>query len=138
MSEITIAKQKYRTGKLDAMQQFHIARRLAPILATMGISLRQLASGSNMSVDDFLPVLGPVSEILAHMTDADADYIIFSCLATVQREQGNSWAPVVNGKSLMFQDLDLPGMMRLVIEVLKDNLGDFLTGLGDDANSPSS
>lgn len=138
MSEITIAKMNYRIGKLDALQQFHVARRLAPILATMGITLHQLSSGAGMSLEDFMPALGPVSEIMSQMSDADTNYIIFSCLAVTQREQSGKWAPVVNGQSLMFQDLDLPAMMRLVVEVLKENLGDFLKGLGDDANSPSS
>ncbi len=138
MSEITIAKNVYRVGKMNALQQFHVARRLAPVLATMGLSLRQLADGSKMSIEDFLPVLGPVTEILAHMTDEDANYVIFSALSVSERKQGDKFAPVVNGVNLMFQDLDLPAMMRLVVEVLKENLGGFLTGLNDDATSPSS
>lgn len=138
MSEITIAKNTYRIGKLNALQQFHVARRLAPVLATMGLSLRQLADGSKMSIDDFLPVLGPVTEILAHMTDEDSNYVIFSALSATERKQGDKWGPVVNGVSLMFQDMDLPEMMRLVVEVLKENLGGFLMGLNDDATSQSS
>lgn len=138
MSEITIAKQTYRIGKMNALQQFHVARRLAPILATMGLSLRQLADGSKMSIDDFLPVLGPVTEILARMSDEDSNYVIFSALAVSERKQGDKFAPVVVSANLMFQDLDLPAMMRLVVEVLNENLGGFLTGLNDDATSPSS
>lgn len=138
MSEITIASNKYRIGKINALQQFHVARRLAPVLAAMGVSLHQLSSGAKVSMDDFMPILGPVTEILSRMSDEDSNYIIFSALAVTERQQGDKWAPVVNGVSLMFQDLDLPAMMRLVVEVLKENLGGFLTGLNDDATSPSS
>lgn len=137
MSEITINSQTYRTGKINALQQFHVSRRLAPILATMGVSLQQLASGMQMSMDDFMPTLIPVSEMLARMPEEDANYIIFTCLAAVERKQNDMWAPCVSGTSMMFQDMDLPTMMRLVVEVCKDNLGAFLKGLGEPANSPS-
>lgn len=139
MMTIEVKGLTYRIGQMDAVSQFHVTRRIGPLLATMGLSLSQLSTGMNLDMDDFAPILGPVTEMMAKMSDEDANYVIFTCLSVVARDQGGSkFAPITSSGHLMFEDIDMPGMLRLVIEVLKSNLGAFLQGLGAEVTSPSS
>lgn len=139
-STLEVKGNNYRIGTLNAMQQFHLTRRLLPLFAVMGISIAQLRSGVKMDITDFAPILEPVSKIMAEMSDQDSNYIILTCLSVVHREgKPGKWAPTVTESGLfMFQDMDMTVMLRLVVEVLRDNLGNFLKGLGAETESPSS
>ncbi len=67
------------------------------------------------------------------MSDEDTNYIIFSCLGVVGRAQSDGrFAPVVAGDRFMFQDLHMVLMVRLVVEVIKENYSGFFMGLGED------
>lgn len=133
----------YRVNRLDVIQQFHVARKLAPVLAAMGVSLVKLKDGEKVDIDDFLPILGVIMQIMAAMPKEDVDYILSVSLACVQRDQGaGKWAAVSQttpqGMRLMFEDIELAEMLRLVLEVLRLNLSNFLTGLGAETASPGS
>jgi hypothetical protein len=132
--DLTIDEREYRVKKLDAIKQFHISRRLLPILSTLGISLEtieQAAKTEAKTMAAFMPALEPVSKVLAAMSDEDANYIIFTCLSVVSRNEGEGrFASVSTGNRMMFEDIDMPIMIRLVVEVLKENLMGFFAGLG--------
>jgi hypothetical protein len=136
---LTIANQTYRIGKLNALTQFHVVRRLGPVLATMGVSMGMLKQGASLTTEGFMDLLGPITGVLAQMSNEDTDYIIFTCLSAVTRQQGDTgYAPVSTAGRLMFEDIDLPAMLRLVVEVLKVNLGNFLMELPGETNTASS
>lgn len=129
----------YRISKLNAMQQFHLTRRLLPIFAVMGISISQLRAGVKVDLSEFLPILEPLSKIMAAMSDADSNYIILTCMGAVQRgSEGGKWAPVTTETGQFMYPLEMAEMLRLVVEVLRENLGNFLKGLGEETESPSS
>jgi hypothetical protein len=131
MSTITVKGETYECGKIPALAQFHVVRRLGPMLVVAGISVEMLRNGMKVELDDIVTMAGPVMELLAKMSDEDSEYIIFTCLAAVKRQQGTAFAPITakDTKALMFMDIDMPVMLRLVIEVMKENLGGFLTEL---------
>ena len=117
----------YRFGRLDAMKQFHVTRRLLPILAEMGMSAGMIAQLRGEETEKgIMGLMGPVMGIISKMADEDVEYIIRTCLSVVKRQQGEAWAPVqaANG-SMMFADVDMTVMIRLTIEVLKGNLEGF-------------
>lgn len=128
-TEITVNDQTYRIGKLSALGQFHVSRRLAPVLAAVGISLQSLTQGMQADLSDFTTTLGPVADVMSKMSDEETNYIIFTCLNVVSRKDDNRYAPVSQAGTLMYQDIDMPVMLRLVIAVLQENLGNFLQGL---------
>jgi len=128
---IDLDGKTYRIGKMSALAQFHVSRRLAPVLAAVGISLQVLTAGSKASIEDMAAVLGPAAEVMAKMSDDDSNYIIFTCLQVVARKDDERYAPVASGGLLAYQDIDMPIMIRLVVEVLRVNLGNFLQGLSD-------
>lgn len=140
MNTLTVAGINYRIGKLDALKQFHVGRRLGPLLAVMGISAHALMKNMHNSLEDFLPIMPAVMDMMARMGDDEANYIILTCLGVVQREVesgANKWANMTANGQLMFQDVDLAAMLRIVAEVVRDNLGGFLKGLGEETPLPS-
>jgi len=152
MTEIEVAGHKYRASKLDPFKQFHVARRIGPILAIMGINMAWLVQkqiGKPISrakkpsqgpgLEDFMGILPAMAEVLAKMSDADADFVLHTCLAAVQREAGeNRWQVVAVNDRMMFEDIEMDVMLRLVVAVVQENIQGFLKGLGGEAHSPSS
>jgi len=125
MSEVIIGEATYRTGKLNPIIQLHIARRLAPAFAAMGLRAADLKQQTDVSLGDFLE---PIAAIAAKMTDEDVEYVIYACLNVISKKQpGDRWQTVLlNGsKKLQFEDIDMPLMMRLAAAVVQENLGGF-------------
>ncbi|GAA5786140.1 phage tail assembly chaperone [Chitiniphilus shinanonensis] len=140
MAEFEINGKQYRSGKLDAMKQFHVSRRVAPILPTLLPIFLKLAGvhrgdsgngGASSAIEIVAELAGPFADGLAAMSDQDAEYIIGTCLSVVSRQQGSAWAPVWSGtqNTLMFDDMDLGVMLPIVVHVIRDNLGNFIQGL---------
>ena len=137
--DIEVNKRNYRIGKLDALKQFHIARKLAPALASIGVTVAELEKvGKGMaggSAESFLAALGPVSEVLSKMSEEDTNYILFTCLGVVSMDQGdNRYAPISKNNMLMFEDIDMLLMLKLTGEVVKFNLEGFFQGLGGETS----
>lgn len=141
---ITVGDYEYRIGRLPPFKQFHIARRLAPLLAAMSKgavnafgeqqseapALVVRAESSNeqaeeQAQDSLIKFVQPIAEALASMSDADTEYVLNTCLAAVTRKQGERFAPVMVNARLMFQDIQLADMMQLTVAVVRENLGDF-------------
>jgi|SRR5690348_9329885 len=146
--QFEINGHQYQSAKLDAFKQFHVARRLAPLLSGVSAALKSTgvapapAEGeATPSQDaapraDFADFLEPMADALAHMPDADCDYILFTCLSVVQRQQGNGWAKVVapGSRSMMFEDIDMGEMIGITLKVVQENIGGFFAAPGASAN----
>ncbi|WGS52672.1 hypothetical protein LFL96_31295 [Paraburkholderia sp. D15] len=116
---VEINGTSYRIGRLDAKKQFHVARRLAPLLAGLGSALQEKTTA-------LVDLVSPIAGALSTMSDVDTDYILDTCLMVVQRQQGDGWQSVmVRDGGLLFQDIDLPAMLRLAVAVIQQNLGSF-------------
>lgn len=124
--ETTINGKQYRIGKLNAMQQFHVARRVAPALT----GLVSVFGGASADRADFAKALGPLADAVARMPDADAEYVLGTCLAVVSRQTDpTTWAPVWREGLLVFDDIDLKAMMQLAAKVIQGNLGNIFGAL---------
>jgi hypothetical protein len=161
MIEFRIGDHVYRARRMNAFQQFHCARRLAPVMSEVFTNqelrdaLEEAQANRQPSVNGtegdsleglrgFLVVAVPFAKALSHVTDEDCNYVLQQCLVMTQRLQGGNgaapvWADVWSerAKRLMFEDIDnLPTLMRIVNEVLQDNLTGFFFGVlpGGDAN----
>ena len=131
-TEIELQGHTYQIGRLAAMDQFHVARRLAPVIASMGLTVAALAAAGKAVKDDtsIMSILGPVADVVARMSDEDTSMIIHKCLSVVKRLQSdNRYAPIQQGDLLRFNDIEMPTMLRLTVEVVKENLGGFFPQL---------
>ena len=151
MAEVTIGGNNYRTGKMDAMTQFHVVRRLLPIIssltnATQDTAGTQSTSGAaevngadgaagtpvtNRAAPSMEQFLQALVNALAKLSDEDCEFIIAKCLTTCRRQQGAGWSIVWNvaAKRPQYEDIDLGAMMNLTTETLQENLAGFMPAL---------
>ena len=124
--ELELDGHTYRVGKLDARAQFHIVRRLAPVLGELAPALQGGKGG--------LDVLPPIATAVAKLSDADADYCIFGLLKVVSRKQPNGlgWGPVSTENLLMYDDIGMTQMLKLAWEALTFNMSGFFAVLPSD------
>jgi hypothetical protein len=127
---VDINGKTYQLGRLTAISQLHVARRLAPALMKLQVaaddSTPLVEEGGGMNMTAIGKVLAPMAEALAIMTDQDVEYVVNTCLKVVQVKQEQGWAWVMNsGGVLMFHDLQLPDLLQLTAQVIGANLGGF-------------
>jgi hypothetical protein len=137
MSEIEIAGQAYLCGKMPARKQFHVARRLTPIIkhltplfAARPQILTQDSNGAlvpQFGAINIFDGIAALTDTIGEISDDDADYVIDNCLAVVKFNSGGGWAPLTapNGGLMLQQADDLATQLRLVWEVLSENLSNF-------------
>jgi hypothetical protein len=131
---IRVAGHEYRLeGKLSAMEQFHITRRLGPAIVLCGLSFKAMMDGAAVPVSHWVTVAGPVMEVVSRMSDEDVEYVIMTSLRVCRRQSSGTWAPVVtpDGRQLMFSDTDQADLIHLTLAVLRANLENFFRGLDD-------
>lgn len=141
--EFTHGQNTYRAGKLPAMTQLHVVRRLAPFLsALMGAlpggqaqTLLKAAkegdetNGKAEAAQLGLAAIGPLLDAVAAMPDEQVDYVINACLSVVERRQSaGGWAPVMSSGGLMFEDLGMVDLLGIARHVLSRDLAGFFGG----------
>jgi len=131
MLSFEVSGKNYSADKLDAMKQFHIVRRMAPIVAGLlptGVALKDMNTFLQKEVSSVLPGL---AEALSKLKDEDAEFVLYGLLSVVKQEQPNGlgWAPVVKGSSLMFQNITMPDLIKIAFKAGQYNFQDFLTAL---------
>ncbi|KAA8563205.1 hypothetical protein FX985_03273 [Pseudomonas extremaustralis] len=160
MSEFDLGADTYRIGKLNAFQQFHLSRKVAPVIPTLipvflklKGSAKELAAavaagaendaaGKPLSGDleGLASLMQPFADGIANMPDETAEFILCTCLGVVQRKQGDTWFPVWNASKnvCMFDDLDLGVMLKLSVRVITESLGPFLRGMLTGQGTPKA
>lgn len=139
MAEFEVGGHKYRSGKIPALRQLHVARRLAPVLGALKDTILSLKERRGLDAKPdagadaaaALAMLGPIADVIARMSDDDATYIIGTCLGVCSRNQSGAWTAVWSDAAggPMFDDIDMITMLHITVEVVKDSLGPFFAGL---------
>ena len=141
MAELEIGGNTYRINSMSAMTQFHVMRKLGPVLPGIVPVLAQATAalpqadgqedGGAMTTVDGVAAIAmaarPLLDGLAAMADADAEYVINHCLSAVMRRDpgGKSWSAVSRDGVTMFDDIDLMTSMQIVWAVLRENYTGF-------------
>lgn len=132
-TEIEIRGVKYRIGKLSAVSQFHVSRKIAPLLPSL-VALWEGALKSEKPLQESLgEVVGlsaPFLDVLSGLPDDQLDYVISECMNVVSRRDGNTAFPVwsASGRAPMYEDVDMAVMLQLTVRVIADSLGPFIDG----------
>ena len=127
----------YQFGKMDAIRQFHVMRRLAAVSSGLGegiMRLQKIGGAREILSDDgpgIMSVVAPLLDAIGKMSNEDSEYVINTCLSVVKRRQGaTSFSPVqITSGQLMFPDIGMTCMVALVWRVLEFNLGGFFSEL---------
>lgn len=153
MEQIKIGQHDYTVGRLNALDQLHVSRKIAPIVPKIMPILTELAKGdlaklfdkiesSNKDqdaaellqqldesdldgLDGLSDALSPLMGVFSEMNEDDVNYLIHKCLSVVRR--GGSL--VSRNGAIMFDDMDLNQILPLVIASIRLNLGNFIQGL---------
>lgn len=135
MKEITLAGNVYRIGKMGTFDQFHLTRKLAPIVPKLAPALIAYSKSSSAKSDDGIEGLvgafAPFADMLASMSKEDSEFILVAGLSVVQRMDGAGWVNAWNTAANVpqFQDIGLDVMLPLVVAAIRENLGNFIQGL---------
>lgn len=133
-----IGGRNFKLDKINAFKQFHIVRRIAPILAELLPAMADIAkitkSSENYSesekLDQFGKIAGPVMNGLSKLSDSEADKVLFGLLSSVEVQQSaGNWAKVANDSMLMIQDIELPVMLQIAGKAFMFNLSGFFAVL---------
>lgn len=113
-----IGSFEYEIGKISAMEQLHLVRKLSRSLSMMEGLIADRNAGKDMRL---LTVL-----MLSNLSDEDSEYVTNKCLWAVTMKQANGQsARIMSAGGLMFQHIDLNVILELTVEVILENLGDF-------------
>lgn len=135
---IEINGDKYEAMMMTPREQMHVLRRLTPLVGTMGEGVLALLDDSKNKADVFKTLaaqIGPLTEAIAFLPDELVDYVLDTCLTHVrtQRPGADGWFPIYvrSGKTAVRMYKDIDGMLelRLVSEVIKENLSGFFAQL---------
>ena|SRR5215831_797464 len=130
MRQVTIDGHEFVIGKLDPRRAFHVVRRLAPLVGSLRDFVPYVIGDETFDQNNLEQVTSlaePVAKALADIPEADADYIINTCLSVVQvRLDSGVVSPIMAGPHMMYDWITMPMMVRLVIQVVMENLTGFL------------
>lgn len=126
MIEIIVGTKTYQIGQLGTFDQLNVARKLGPAMPLIDGLVRKDNSGKDLSV----LTLMALSQI-----DDDANaFVVGKCLSVVSlKQQDGKFAKLTTASGdLMFSDTSVAEIMKLVVSVIEENLGDFFrTALGN-------
>lgn len=132
--EKTINDHTYRIGKMPARTQFHVLRRLGPLLTSLERlpAILAMVKQAEMTDEDrvavFSSALGPLAQAMASMPDTELDYVLNACLSVCHRLGPDGKAsPVLamDGVGIMFADITMPAMLQLAMAVIEENFTNF-------------
>lgn len=136
MSEFTVNGREYRTTKLNAFKQFHIARRILPLIAKlpemMGMTLNQCLTDAdalkNVATKNMNAIrLDVIAEALSELKNEDVDYVMSTCCDAVKVKQDTGWTWVRFKGQMMINFVGMQELMSFAVHVIKDNLSDFFS-----------
>jgi len=129
-NEFELGGRKFKIGKLNTFKQFHIVRRIAPILADLLPVLGdvQKATKGKVNDEDFETIakfLAPAISGVSKLSDQDAEFVLLGLCSCIEMQLGPSWTRVATDNMLMVQDLDLPSLLQLASRSFMANLSSF-------------
>jgi hypothetical protein len=131
--DFEIEGRKYKLNKIDTFKQFHIARRLSPIMGEiMMVAPKVKEIKDDMSESEKLNALAqlakPVMEGFSKLSDEDANFVLLGLCGSVEvhQSESNSWARIARDNTLLFNTLELPTLLQLAGRAFMFNLSGFI------------
>ena len=111
--QFTIKDKTFSAGLMPAIKQFHVVRRLTPLVDAAKDMLddkavKRLMEGGkteDVQLSDFQ--FGPIASVLASLPDADFEYIVNACLDVTELEQPDGGFAPVRVKGVVMFPFDL-------------------------------
>ena len=126
--------KKFKLNKIDTFKQFHIARKLSPVLGEVipmfqKIAKLKLEGMSEEAKFEAIVSTGGISKIMeciANLSEEDSEKVLKGLCSAVEIQQGKgNWARVVVNNVLAFEDLGLPLLLQIAGRSFAYNMADF-------------
>src|SRR5665647_2595105 len=94
---IEVAGIQYRIDSMTPREQFHVMRRLTPIVGSMGDSIFALLDEEKDKAEVMKVMassVGPLADALAFLPDELVDYVLDTCLSYVRRMDTDAGSPI--------------------------------------------
>jgi hypothetical protein len=133
--DFTIGERQFKLNKIDAFKQFHIVRRVGPVLSDMVPVMAKISKTAkeDLNEDEKLEKFGelakPILAGLSKLSDDDSNKVLFGLLSGVEMQYAGAWGRVVVGDQLMYSDLDLPVLLQCAGRSFMFNLSGFFSAL---------
>ncbi len=135
--DFEIGGRKFKLSKIDAFKQFHIVRRIGPLLSELLPAMKEMPNLKNIDqaseaekLDQMAKFVAPIMNGLSKLSDSDADLVLFGLLSSVEVQQpAGNWAKVATNSMLMIQDMELPVLLQIAGRAFMFNLSGFFGGL---------
>ena len=118
-NNFSIGDRQFKISKINALKQYHIVRRVAPILGEMIPAMKQISkkNSAGLTEDEKLEqaadVFAPIMHGISKLSDKDSEFVLYGLLAAVEMKQSEgNWAKISNGEMLMFDNLELPVLLQ--------------------------
>jgi hypothetical protein len=140
LTQFVVGDHVYQSDKIGAIDQFNISRRLTPVvlgvapLINLGSTPEEIAASIGSDLTKYVGLMAPTLEALSKMSDEDVQYVLSKTLSKVQRGVKDpvtgavvAWSPLWGSGGLQYEDLSMPDMVRIVWNVLSEQLGGFFS-----------
>lgn len=130
-----IGERDFKLSKINAMKQFHVVRRIGPILSEMIPAMQEITSKKqeNLSEEEKLEMAakfaGPIMNGLSRLSDKDSEFVLYTLLASVEIKQEGNYARLVVNDALMFDNLGLSLLLQVAGKAFMFNLSGFFGAL---------
>lgn len=138
--EFEIDGHTLRVDRLSAFDQFHLSRKISPLLPPlapvlvkyMGTPTGELLGSKLLEIAE---LTGPFTEAIAGMSNDTAEQVLQLALSRVfvlTDPAKNVWMPLWNGTAKMASVMEfneLGKLLPVVVRVILFNLGNFIDGL---------
>lgn len=135
--DFKIGEREFKLNKINALKQFKVVRKLAPILSDFLPALAGLTkiSKDKMSQEEMfnesVKLIGvPLFSGIAKLSDKDAEDLLVSLCSAVEMKQaqfGNWMYVAQDGIGFLVSDLELPDLLQIAGRSLWFNLENFTT-----------
>ena len=115
--QFEVSGKAYRLELLDARAQFHLLRRLMPILPALDSVGQSLARRGKTDPAAAFAAIAP----LAQASEEDVGFVVDAALRSCEQEIDGAWRPALDASD----DLDLADTLQIVAHVVALNFGPF-------------
>jgi len=135
--EFSFGGRQFKLSKIDAFKQFHIVRRIGPILSELLPAMKGMSQLKNFDelpeekkLEHIAQFATPIMVGLSRLSDADSELVLYGLLSAVEMlHPAGGWSRVSTGSMLMIQDLELPALLQIAGRAFMYNLSGFFAGL---------
>lgn len=129
--------REFKLNKIDPFKQFHVVRRLGPLLGDIIPAAKKITAlvgqrgdGSNLSeeekFDQIATLAKPLMNGFAELSDEDANHVLLTLLEAVEvKHTAGSWARIARDGNMMIQYLELPVLLQCAGRAFGYNLRSF-------------